>query len=244
MVKGFKPDNYKIELARTGRSKCKQCKDVIEAKDMRIGKTAMVDGREQLQWYHTKCAVVLKELRDAKMADIPGYTDMASKNKKILISTFSQPDIVSQPDKSPAKAPSKNDSVSPAKSSAKSPSKQKPEPKPVKKVPASSAYTAQQLVQLKDLKDSLEIMSILELKEICKKNGQKVTGTKKELSERIADGKVLGAIPLCPSCGGGRPRFNPAKGTYLCPGFMEDDKFVNCNKQFSMNEIIRNPWTD
>jgi hypothetical protein len=71
-----------------------------------------------------------------------------------------------------------------------------------------------------------------------------VTGTKKELIERIADGKVLGSIPLCPSCGGGRPRFDSGKGTYLCPGFMEDDKFVNCNKKFNMSEIIRNPWTD
>jgi hypothetical protein len=237
MVKGFKPDKYKIELARTGRSKCKMCKDLIETKDMRIGKTVMVDGREQLQWYHTKCVVALKELKDAKLSDIPGYTDMTSKNKKLLISTLSGSDSPSQPNQPTSK--SDQSTSKPAKSATP-----KPAPKSATKSTPSSAYTPQQLSQLKDIKESLEDETIANLKEMCKKNSQKVTGTKKELIERIADGKVLGSIPLCPSCGGGRPRFDSGKGTYLCPGFMEDDKFVNCNKKFNMSEIIRNPWTD
>jgi len=237
MVKAFKPDKYKIELARTGRSKCKVCKDLIEIKDIRIGKTVMVDGREQLQWYHIKCAVALKDLKDAKLSDIPGYTDMTSKNKKLLISTLTGSDSPSQPNKPTSK--SDQSTSKPAKSATPIPA-----PKSATNSAPSSAYTPQQLSQLKDIKESLEDDTIANLKEICRKNSQKVTGTKKELIERIADGKVLGSIPLCPKCGGGRPRFNSAKGTYLCPGFMEDDKFVNCNKQFIMSEIIRNPWTD
>ena len=51
------------------------------------------------------------------------------------------------------------------------------------------------------------------------------TGTKADLVEKIADGKVLGAITKCPFCGGGQPRFNNKTGEYYCPGYMEDDEF-------------------
>lgn len=35
-----------------------------------------------------------------------------------------------------------------------------------------------------------------------------MTGNKDELLNKIADGIVLGSIPRCPHCFGGRPKFN------------------------------------
>jgi hypothetical protein len=32
---------------------------------------------------------------------------------------------------------------------------------------------------------------------------------------------LLGAIPNCSSCAGGKLRFNYQEGTYSCPGYME-----------------------
>ena len=82
------------------------------------------------------------------------------------------------------------------------------------------------------------------MKEECRQNQQKVTGTKPELIERIADGRVLGKIPLCHMCGGGKPRFDAKTGTYTCPGFMEDVDFIRCNRKFSMIDIVREPWEE
>ena len=62
------------------------------------------------------------------------------------------------------------------------------------------------------------------------------------LAEKCADGKILGQIPLCQSCGGGRPKFDSKTGTYTCRGYMDDADFVNCHSVFTMDEIKRNPW--
>ena len=75
-------------------------------------------------------------------------------------------------------------------------------------------------------------------------NGQSRSGNKTELADNCADGKVLGKIPQCESCGGGRLRFNMKTGIYKCPGFMEDDKFVNCHKTFTMEEVNRTRWVE
>jgi PADR1 (NUC008) domain len=124
--------------------------------------------------------------------------------------------------------------------------KTKPERVPVKKNPGSSykGYTSGQYTQYLKLKNDFDKKTIPELKEICRKNGQKVTGTKPELIERVADGKLLGAIPKCPSCGGGRPKWDAKSATYKCPGYMEDSDFVNCHKKYSFAELPRTSWVD
>eukprot|EP00301_Raphidiophrys_heterophryoidea_P027954 c990_g1_i1.p1 GENE.c990_g1_i1~~c990_g1_i1.p1 ORF type:complete len:373 (+),score=69.26 c990_g1_i1:1-1119(+) len=81
-----------------------------------------------------------------------------------------------------------------------------------------------------------------ELKVMCKANDQKCTGTKAELSARVADGLVLGRIPRCPSCSGGHPKFDLATGVYTCPGFMDDDTFKFCNWIGTFSDFKRLPW--
>lgn len=44
---------------------------------------------------------------------------------------------------------------------------------------------------------------------------------------------------MCSSCGGGKLRFNRMTGIYTCPGYMDDDEFRNCHKNYTMSEIIR-----
>lgn len=160
--------------------------------------------------------------------------------------------------KKTAQKPEKKSKNSPKSVKDSKPKTQKtaPKPQPVKKAevkkaekkkPATSSYigyTTDQYQKFLDLKKSLGEKTNNELKEMCRKNAQKVTGTKDELVERIADGKVLGAIPKCQSCGGGRPKWNAKSGTYRCPGYMEDSDFINCNKSFSVSDITRSPWQD
>ena len=49
---------------------------------------------------------------------------------------------------------------------------------------------------------------------------------------------------MCPSCGGGKLRFNRNSALYSCPGYMDDEDYVNCHKKFTMEEIKRDPWTE
>lgn len=59
---------------------------------------------------------------------------------------------------------------------------------------------------------------------------------------KCADGKQLGRIPACSSCGGGKLRFNRQNGTYTCPGYMEDTDFKNCGAKFSYDQVTRLEW--
>lgn len=93
-------------------------------------------------------------------------------------------------------------------------------------------------------------MTINELKDILRnfllileKNGQSKTGTKSELVTKCADGKQFGRIPTCSKCGGGKLRFNRDKGSYSCPGYMEDTDFINCSATFKFEDIKRLDWT-
>jgi len=114
-----------------------------------------------------------------------------------------------------------------------------------KKAPEFSwkGYTSAQHSEFKSLLSTLASLSNEELKQICRKNEQKTTGTKAELIARVADGQVLGRISKCGACGGGRLRFN-AKGDLCLSGYMEDDTFVHCSKVFGMEEIARVPWSE
>ena len=105
-------------------------------------------------------------------------------------------------------------------------------------------YTADQKAKYNELKDELGSKTNDQLKEMLRKNDQATTGTKKELIEKVADGKVLGKIPRCPNCFGGRPKFNPATGMYNCPGYHDDERFRFCKKKYTMEELPRETWED
>lgn len=71
-----------------------------------------------------------------------------------------------------------------------------------------------------------------------------MTGNKEKLLEKIADGKIFGQIPRCPSCFGGRPKFDYMTSTYTCTGYRDDEDKVECDKNYNMDEIEREPWID
>jgi hypothetical protein len=107
-----------------------------------------------------------------------------------------------------------------------------------------SIYSEVELANYKKFKEELEQQKLESLKSMCKSNAIKISGPKSELCKRIADAKVLGVIPKCPSCGGGRPKLDTKSKTYYCPGYLEDVTFKNCHKTFNFNEIVRVPWKD
>lgn len=156
------------------------------------------------------------------------------------------PKTSQKPLKSPKNLP-KNPSkkVSTRSTSTKSLPAKEPKPiKPTKDEKSHPIYTPDQYKQFKQYKLDLEEKKLTELKESCRKNLMKVSGTKPELIERISDAKILGVIPKCPACGGGRPKLDAKTKTYYCSGYLEDVDFINCHKTFAFGDIQRVAWQD
>lgn len=105
-------------------------------------------------------------------------------------------------------------------------------------------YTDSQYEKYQELLTELNGWTNDQLKNALKKNEQSSTGNKKDLVAKVADGKVLGKIPRCPKCFGGRPKFDFKTGLYTCPGYRDDEDFKFCNKKYTMDELPRETWTD
>ncbi|OMJ69787.1 hypothetical protein SteCoe_32404 [Stentor coeruleus] len=115
----------------------------------------------------------------------------------------------------------------------------------VKSIPKKYAmYDIDQYKKFLELENDLNKNGLSELKDMCRKNLMKVSGNKSDVIERIADAKILGVIPKCPACGGGRPKLNPKTMTYYCSGYLEDVDFINCHKSFKYSDIVRTQWQD
>eukprot|EP00917_Polyrhabdina_sp_WS-2016_P024991 GHVP01053927.1.p1 GENE.GHVP01053927.1~~GHVP01053927.1.p1 ORF type:complete len:226 (+),score=63.70 GHVP01053927.1:149-826(+) len=110
---------------------------------------------------------------------------------------------------------------------------------------ATPEYSAKSLPEEKveDIKkeiDKLAKLTKTNLSAMLKKNAQKVSGNKPDLVIRIAEGKVLGALPKCPQCNSGLLRFDQDTGMYTCPGTYEHGHMKECD--FESEEVERIPW--
>jgi hypothetical protein len=118
------------------------------------------------------------------------------------------------------------------------------EEKPAKKHPKSKYISEAQIAAMDAAAEAASSKALPQLKEILRKNGQKVGGTKSELVQRISECSVLGSVPLCQECGGGKLNFDLATCKYRCPGYMDDTYFVRCNGSFDFASVQRLAWVD
>lgn len=68
------------------------------------------------------------------------------------------------------------------------------------------------------------------LKKFLKLNEQKISGTKVELCQRVADGMVNGTLPRCPKCQATSLKYE--NGLFSCPGFFDDTHFKRCSYKY------------
>ena len=163
--------------------------------------------------------------------------------KKKQAKPAGNPNPPKRPDKTPKKL-SPKPPKSPKNTKNSPPRTPNPTSEPDPKSSNHSLYSFDQYQTYKKHKEELNEKALQELKDQCKKNGMKVSGNKTDLVERIADAKVLGVIPKCPSCAGGRPKLNPKTKIYFCTGYQEDTVFKNCHKTFAYSEIVREPYKE
>ena len=74
-------------------------------------------------------------------------------------------------------------------------------------------YTPDELKKYKELLVENLKLSNDKLKAILRANAQSMTGDKKTLIEKIADGEILGSMPRCSKCGGGYLKWDNKKGS-------------------------------
>jgi len=83
--------SHVIEYAKSGRAKCKKCKEKIEKDEIRFGhETSNAFSDSAIGWYHMKCAAqkvpidlekTLKET-DLEVPDLDEIKDLIAKNRK------------------------------------------------------------------------------------------------------------------------------------------------------------------
>jgi len=108
----------------------------------------------------------------------------------------------------------------------------------IKKAPKTWPISKDDVAAIKKEKKKLEDQSVQELKQICRYNLMVQTGNKDEIIDRIAQSTVLGVIPKCPLCGGGRPKYG--SGFWFCEGYRDDTDWRDCH--WIGLDIKRTPW--
>ena len=109
---------------------------------------------------------------------------------------------------------------------------------------AYQGYTLSEYQKYLKAKEKYSVMNNEKLKAYLKVNLQSRSGNKDVLITKCSDGETLGATPKCTTCGGGFLRFDQSNGTYKCPGYRDDEDYVNCSAKFSKNEIDRSSWQE
>jgi len=108
----------------------------------------------------------------------------------------------------------------------------------------------QQLLWLSNLarRRSAELAkrSVAQLGALLSKNDMSKSGKKEELAERIAECRVIGGAPTCPTCEKGRLKFNRQTGAYTCPGHFDDiaKRLVRCKGPGKDAAVVRPEWQD
>eukprot|EP01054_Gregarina_sp_Poly1_P007009 Gregarina_sp_Poly_1__7008@NODE_3816_length_870_cov_413_576588_g2457_i0_p1_GENE_NODE_3816_length_870_cov_413_576588_g2457_i0NODE_3816_length_870_cov_413_576588_g2457_i0_p1_ORF_typecomplete_len225_score43_64PADR1/PF08063_12/4_1e02PADR1/PF08063_12/5_7e15SAP/PF02037_27/5_7e03SAP/PF02037_27/3_8e03SAP/PF02037_27/4_3e05TF_Zn_Ribbon/PF08271_12/0_089_NODE_3816_length_870_cov_413_576588_g2457_i0196810 len=88
--------------------------------------------------------------------------------------------------------------------------------------------------------NTLKSKTKTQLMALLKENDQKTSGKKDELVERVAEGMVLGRLPICPTCDKAKIAFNRVTGEYTCPGSFDNGSFQKCS--FKSSEVQRGEW--
>mmetsp|Transcript_18825 Transcript_18825/g.59197 ORF Transcript_18825/g.59197 Transcript_18825/m.59197 type:complete len:241 (+) Transcript_18825:54-776(+) len=229
---------WEADLAKSGRSTCKKCKQQIGKDEPRLGRTTHEDDHHGSNWgyFHPKCAVMAvrywKDMPALDLGTLRGLDTLPAACQEEIRSACRGSDVGG---KAKGKGKGNGNGSGNAAGVLKRPSEAVAADSAAKRRrsadPAASGPPA-------DVVREMEALTAAKLKELLRLNDQVVTGTKAQLVARAADGKAFGALPRCPKCSGGRIRHEA--GVYKCPGYMDDEEFMPCDYQ--SEAVDRLPW--
>jgi len=110
----------------------------------------------------------------------------------------------------------------------------------IKKAPKSFQISKENKALISKKKKDLDSYSVATLKSMLRHNELIQSGNKDELISRISESIVLGSIPKCTTCGGGRPKYQ--SGFWFCEGYKDDVDWRDCH--WIDLEVDRKEWLD
>lgn len=96
--------------------------------------------------------------------------------------------------------------------------------------------------KVQKLETALGTSTTAQLQAELLKNNQVRTGKKEDLVQRVAEGRVLGALPACPKCGKGQIHWSRIGGWYSCPGYFDREARIQKRCSFRAQELKRGKW--
>ncbi len=75
-------ERWKIEAAKSGRSSCRTCGNLIGIGELRLGEPSMYEGHVSYRWHHLKCKVQILDDIDLKI--LSGYEELTSTQRDEL----------------------------------------------------------------------------------------------------------------------------------------------------------------
>eukprot|EP00794_Sanderia_malayensis_P012686 gene12686-13988_t len=213
--------DYKVEYAKSNRSKCKHCELTIDKLDVRVA--IMVDDHVKFtaqcipSWHHVKCFKTVKkaspEMTNLSEKDLDGFESLNDADKKMLKKELGLK------------------KASTAKVAAKVAQKDAKEEN-------AEIALREQVEKLWKLRDNLKRnCSTSELKDLLDMNGLYSRGGQNDLLERCADVLMFGVPDPCPDCGHMALHFKSDR--YKCEGHLSGwTKCLYETKKPSRTKII------
>lgn len=192
-----------------------------------------------VRWHHFECFPRMKgakwmtaNLRESP-AQLEGFKDLKKGDQKKMLDLWKALKGVGSASDKKRKAEDSKGQAKKAKASAK-----------LSKLSAvQGVLTAAQFKKVSDFERSLSSQSSCSsLLAELKKNDQPRTGKKEELVSRVAEGRVLGALPSCPKCQNGQIHWSRLGGWFSCPGYFDKEMRTQKRCSFRSKEIKRKAW--
>jgi len=260
--------DFELEYAKSGRAACKVCKGKIENKALRIGAKARAATdedadassrqekhmMESVKWHHFQCFPKLRKPKwfqehlpsPEECVGFDALTPEDQEKIKALFSLCKGEDAVLPAD---METPQKQEQE--AKGGRKRKANEEPVLTAAQKLAKLSdtgrgAFTEKQYADFQQHKAELSKKNATQLGAMLAKNGMAKSGKKDDLVERVAECKVLGALPLYPTCEKGRLKWQRESGLYTCPGYFDDEqsRMVRCKGPQKDVEIVRLTWEE
>jgi len=243
---------FQVELAKSGRAACKQCKDKIDKDTVRFGWSQDIpagdDGVKNYammgtKWYHFHCFPRFKGAKwlQTNLPDLNEVTGLeclpVEDQTKVadLWNLLKDGTVPASMAPSGGAAGPAGNSPGAAGASGSGDAAGKPAPKKLagQKRAASTAIeeltaepqgvlTDAEYAAIKHQKQQWAKKSVAQLKDMLKMNNLQVSGTKPALLERACENFVLGCLPVCTVCQKGKLQMARMDGALTCPGFYDE----------------------
>lgn len=225
------------------------CRQLIAAEAVRIGKLLLGGDYKQIVWYHVGCVLNNKNYKDLNPEEFKGFEKIKPEDKVRLKAEFKAVKEAKPSKKKKTVDDSDGEDPGPTKQRKPAseddcemlPSEERSDPnsRPTRRRPG---MTPEQFQRFLCLYDIYETKTPDELRTELRNNQQKTTGSKKQLVERCAEGKVMGAMPLCAQCGKGYPVPDEKRKGFVCKGYREHGQWSRCG-HFA-KDLQRADWQD